>query len=531
MSLEQTTIALILAALAILYPAIFGGRGLVDYFQHRRTKRELAVQEHRSKYLPQSNIYTPLLESVRQSLAQGKNQVALKAIQQIPIDRQIDDVDPLSEATRIYYEGEAKTNLGQKEAIKLLRESIRLAESVSPTEPDRIHYKEWIIGRSHHDVGYMLKTFKNDDAAVVEYLIALPHLHRSANRSAYARTLKNLAFIYARQGKLIAAELICRDALKIFREIGDKSGEALSENTLGLIFESGRKYSLAQLLCKQALAKFESEKDSRGIGLACTGLGRILRRLSATGDYPSEVTVGFFREAKQLLERSKEIFEGPDSEPSRLIEVYNELGCAYRDWAKFYIQSATEIGQADELETCAVEHLEKSYHLASENKMLAEVADTLEDLAELEFNRADIENARERLKRLDAIIPKEYWIAKTFGMPHISEPVAEYWAILGKAHLLRGHIAFDCGQQLEAAEKYVLASIYFGLYSETSPFMDFAMPSIYSRLRKLDPSEIADWRLSANRFQSGFGATRTKLMEVLDETMGILELNAGMSGT
>lgn len=517
----------IATVMAFLYSVIFGPRGLVEYFENRH--RSAASSDRAGlTVLPKSKDYSKGIEPVSRDIMRGDNQKALTAIEEIYGLDELNSVsDPLSKATILLHEGEARAYLGQKEAIGILREVIDLIESTTTHNEYQSHYKEHLLGRAHNDIGYVYRSFRDYGDAVKEYLRALPHLRLSSNEVAYSETLRNLGYVYSRQGKLESAELICRDALELSRKTGDRRGEALSQNTLGLVYVGGKQYDFAQINCESALSIFESLENSRGIGLALNALGNTLRRLGATNVYPSGKTIQFFQEAKRLLARSADIFSKL-SEPLRLVEAQNELGCVYRDWAKFYRLRANRM--TEDFESQALEHLQQSRTLAAEKEMVVEEIDALEDLAELKFNAGDSRSTLELLDETEALIPKEYRITETLCIPKIPEPISEFWAALGKVSLLRGHLGFDGGNLKEASRYYLLASTYFGLYAETNTLIDYALPSIYARLRCLSPDELVKWRKHAKSYQDESGVENIKLMQVLDDTMGVLETGSDVGG-
>jgi tetratricopeptide (TPR) repeat protein len=428
--------------------------------------------------------------------------------------------DPYLMATLRVLQGENMVLLGRNGAVPLLREAVVLIEGVKPKDDKQIRRKEHILGLAHNNVAYFYWSVKDYGHAVQEYMLALPHLRRSDNLSAYAHTLKNLAYIYALQGRLTAAEILCRDALDNFRNLEDHNGEALSLNTLGLINVEGQQHETARVRCEKALRIFESLKDQRGIGLACTALGYSLRRLASRDTYSSKETITFFQDAEQYLKRAVSIFTSSISEPLRLVDAYKEFGCTYRDWSKFQRQRGDSSSESERSEVLALDNLQKSHDLASQIGMLVERADTLEDMAQVYFNRRDHERASQLLDQSDTLIPQQYFIQDTSGLPTISEPVAPFWAVLGKTSLLRGHLAFDQALKNESARWYTLASAYFGLYAEATTLTDYAAHSVYARVRSLPPDEIADWRRVTTLYEKEFCVGKTKLIEVLDETLG-----------
>lgn len=173
------------------------------------------------------------------------------------------------------------------------------------------------------------------------------------------------------------------------------------------------------------------------------------------------------------------------------------------------------------LEVKARDYLQKSGNLAAEHGFVVEQVDTLEDLAELCFNRQEHREALGLLERVEETIPREYLLSSPARLPSIEEPISEFWAVLGKTDLLRGHIAFEQGNKREALRRYTLACAYLDLYSEQTILLDFAAHVIHNRLHGLDPDELAEQRRYVQQCAEKYGLTRPRLLEIFDDTLGV----------
>lgn len=562
-------IASIVTILAFLYMLFFGQRGLIDWLEKRRQKagtsahpvvplaatgpstypvapptsiglstsqeriinaikQRLARGEYRQALLDLAVIHLVMGNEEKARLAAGDQWVRLRAQ---PLPMSIQGVDllalqgsqgPYFIAALLTYQGEAMSYQGQKEAIPLLREAISTLEKAELRNGTGSRPWQWehILGRAYNDLGHIYWTFKNYDQAVQEYLRALPHLKRSMDESDYADTLKNLGYIYALQGKQTAAEILCRDALEIFHRLEIRDKEALSLNTLGLVHIAGHQPYLGEMRCQEALRISEPAADERSIGLACNALGHALRDMGSLDVYPLSKAVAFFHRAEHFLTRSLGIFTmSIKDEPIRLVEAYNELGCTYRDWAALYRQQSSHLAEAVRLEAQAQDHLQNSGDLAAQHGFVVEQVDTLEDLAELRFNRKEHREALGLLEQVEEAIPKKYLFRSPAGLPHTEEPISEFWAVLGKANLLRGHIALEQGNKREALWRYTMACTYFDLYSEHTILLDFATHVIHNRLHGLDPDELAEHRRYVQQCAEKYGLTRPRLLDIFDDTL------------
>src|SRR5262245_24761740 len=74
-----------------------------------------------------------------------------------------------------------------------------------------------------------------------------------------AQSLNNLASLYQAQGKLSAAEPLCKEALEMKKRLfkGDHARLALSLNNLAGLYHAQGKLSAAEPLCKDALAMYK----------------------------------------------------------------------------------------------------------------------------------------------------------------------------------------------------------------------------------------------------------------------------------
>jgi len=556
-------VASIVTILAFVYMLLFGQRGLIDWLERRRQKagaptrpptplaltdperiinaikQRLARGENRRALLDLAVIHRVMGDEEKARLAAGGQWAQLRAqpptasIQGVDLAALRGSQDPYFTAALLTYQGEAMAYQGQKEAIPLLREAISTLEKTTPQNGLEVRPWTWehILGRAHNDIGHIYWTFKNYDQAAQEYLRALPHLRRAMNEGDYADTLKNLGYIYALQGKLTAAELLCRDALEIFHRLGIRDKEALSLNTLGLVHIEGHQPYMGEMRCREALRVSESVANDRSIGLVCNALGHALRDMGSLDVYTPEKAAAFFHGAERFLMRSLSVFTTTvKDEPIRLVEAYNELGCAYRGWATLYRRQDSHRVEVEKLEAKARDYLQKSGDLATQHGFVVEQVDTLEDLAELYFNRKEYREALGLLEQVEGTIPQEYLIRDPAGLPGIEEPISEFWAVLGKADLLRGHIAFEQGNKRETLRRYTLACAYFDLYSERTILLDFAAHVIHNRLHGLDPDELAEHRRYVQQCAEKYGLTKPRLLEVFDDTLVVWQRPAQRQG-
>lgn len=525
----------IIGGVIVIVGAIYG---LIRFIRQRQRERLLSA-EGGFFPLPRDPRFDFFLDKIKQRLDKGETVAAIREIDEkkrnpIGLDpanpvnsmQELEATDPLAAANLLLHETEALLNLGDRRVLILLQRIIELCKSACPTSESQTQQKEQILGLAFNNIAYFYRSFKDYPRAQEEYRNAIPHLRQLKDKLPYAYSLNNLAFVYALQGKLTAAELICQDAIEIFQERGVKSGKAYGLNILGFIQVERRQHQIGLLRCKDSLELFESIRDQRGIGLACIFSAYSLQRLSERDVYSFQERIGYLEEAKKHSTRSVNIFLKLFEDKPYLVEAHGARGCIYRDWGMLARKAKQSLAEIEKLEDAALENLHDSFDKARELKVNAEQVDVLEDMAQVYFARRQFDQTKQLLEQATALVPSQYSISETKGLPTIQEPVTPYWASLGKIALLRGHIEYDSEHKTESAYWYTLAGAYLDLFASTTPLTDYAASSIYARLRNSQATQIAAWRYHADEIQEQYQMKRTQLMDILDQTLGVLDTSS-----
>jgi eukaryotic-like serine/threonine-protein kinase len=98
----------------------------------------------------------------------------------------------------------------------------------------------------------------------------------AGHRNAAARTLNDLAIIYAQQGDLIRAKAIWREGLQTFRQIGDVQGAAGALNNLGEALLLEGDLTEAKKMLEEAIPSYQTADDKDGVGRVLNDLGDLL---------------------------------------------------------------------------------------------------------------------------------------------------------------------------------------------------------------------------------------------------------------
>ena len=113
------------------------------------------------------------------------------------------------------------------------------------------------------------------------------------DRNNEARTLNDFAGLYFNRGDLSRAETMWREAIPVFRQVGDKEGLAATSNNLGEVFLLRGSLDEAKKFLQQAIPDYQAIEDKGGVALALNDLGGISRQ---KGDLKAALTT--YRQAK-----------------------------------------------------------------------------------------------------------------------------------------------------------------------------------------------------------------------------------------
>ena len=122
----------------------------------------------------------------------------------------------------------------------------------------------------------------------------------AGDRNNEARTLNDFAGLYYQLGQIDKAESIFREALRIFREIGNIYGITAVSSNLGDVFLSRGNLTKAEHALSEALPGYNEMGDQDGVALTLNDLGEVARR---RGDLGKALTT---------LERAKTVAQVAD---------------------------------------------------------------------------------------------------------------------------------------------------------------------------------------------------------------------------
>jgi tetratricopeptide (TPR) repeat protein len=300
-------------------------------------------------------------------------------------------------------------------------------------------------------------------------------------RDEYAMLLNNLAFVYAKQGRMPLARPLAHEALRITEEMEDEYSMGLVLSTLSQIAQMRGNYAQAVTYGEEALTLHRELEDAHGTARAYRAIAHARRRMAKheleKGRKLDEARQQL-EEARHALESALEVAEEAGLLPD-LPELQAELGRVYRELGHVVSQ---------------LEGLEKglTYYRQSERQLretsgaeelgITDRADILQDLAEVLFHSGDEAAAQDCLVEVEALIGPEHRIVPGEEMPGEEVP-HERFAPLGKVEMLRGQMALTQGQIEEGLRHYVLAYAYFVRFSPDAIEKDVMVEYLYNDLR------------------------------------------------
>jgi len=443
---------------------------------------------------------------------------------------------------------EALSYLGSNEtAVDLLRPVIkeieggRRPEELAEQEPRT--YAGWrrnqILGRGHNDLGFAFYSQGHYRLALQEYRAALPYFRASDLLEETANTSNNMGRVYAALYRRSNAESLIDDSLELRQRLGREYRIALSLVTRGYAHLSFGEPHRARSMAERALGICESLQTQRGIAQGSLVLGRSLRQVGAlwvSGVYEPAASRKLFGEAKRNLERAIALYKDQVARPVRLIEAHNEMGCTYREWSALERSTSPESGLARGLASRAIQDLLASIRLAEKHQKPVLLGDSCEDMAQVYFQRGDYENTDVWLNRAEEVVEPRYKIEAGAGLKDVppEECVEEFWQLMGKIELLRGHLAHERGL-LEGQGKvprsaveqmtqhYAFAAAYFEQYAERAIRLENTFKQVYSRFKhcKIEDLHYVQTELLP-ALRSKYHLDPAALTEFFADTLGLV---------
>ena len=297
----------------------------------------------------------------------------------------------------------------------------------------------------------------------------------------YVMLLNNMAYAYAKLGRMVLARPLAHEALRLNEARGSEYSTGLTLSTLTQISRMRENYAQALEYGEEALRLFRELGDVRGIALAQLGIAQAKR-----GKAKHEFEKGWSKSAEEVRQLLDEAHTALDTaqqsvggaeitalDAQLLAEqgrVSRELGrvIGKAEGARYFSQSVQQLQSAADTEGWSID----------------ERADALQDLAETQFDLGDSKTASENLEKIEKLIGGEYLIIPGEQIPDANLP-AQHFEPLGKMEMLRGQMGFASGEWQEGLHRNILAYAYFMRFSPDAVKKDTMVEYLYRHLQGL----------------------------------------------
>jgi len=373
-----------------------------------------------------------------------------------------------------------------------------------------------ILGRAHNHLGYInWMNLAHYEVALSEFQksIKILQLGGKGLKRELATAYDNMGRVYAQLGFQPRAVLLIEHGKQLREQSNDwdRLGLSLTSNAIAYL-GFGQPHQALQS-SETAFTIFKQKSSvigERGIGLALLTKAQSIRNIILQAYNVNQVgwSLRHIEMALKILRRAEKAFLHVGEEV-RLFQVYNELGCIYRERATL-LKQAGDTDKAFGSVDLAIQFLGESIRIAKGNakgyKYHAYFIDACEDMAQVYFINGNNKKAKEWLEQAEQTIPRGYKLTngKISKEILVNKCYEEFWQQLGKIYFLRGQMISDlffAGQRKKnlspslqsAVENYVIAASYFGRFMER-PLNSNNM-HLYPRYK---PNLKNHWKLASN---------------------------------
>jgi len=291
-------------------------------------------------------------------------------------------------------------------------------------------------------------------AAAVQHYQAATRLQRRLSMASLAPTLTDLSHTMVLMGQFHHARLLAQEAERWARRSGKAYILAQVLNTRALLEEYDGRPADALEYSEQALKIAEGLRALRLRGLIYLTRARAHRHLFLSGEEQD-------RQARTLDDALKEANQAVNllkNTPPERVTALIERGCMHREIARVHYlqQKAAEVVKAARK---SQQDLERAALLAGALNLPDQQVLAWTNLGWLWYYTGQIEEAHEALRQTYAAIPADYIFPERGSLPPIVEQERKreaslpFWSTLGKAEMLKAHIALDQAQTAPEKEE------------------------------------------------------------------------------
>ncbi len=470
---------------------------------------------------------------VKRYVQEGNHESALELVQKLRTEHRdlLQKGGVLAGIELSVWEALAQTRLTDTaRAAKTLNSVIAKLEGLPPSLQ-----RDCVLARAYNNLGYLLRTEGKFYGADKIYKKALPFWRQIKMEVEQAYTLNNHAFVLSEIGNFEAAWAQAWDGLKLRERQGRLSSVIFSLNTLAHVRTQENSLDDSLHYAKLALDKAEQLQTPRARGLALIEAAEAYRRISEWDKFYPTQTADYLKLAIDSASRAQDIFSGSVTEPERLARALIELGCAYRDWARF-LRNQPELGleheETQRLAGLAEDALKQAVEIAEREEMPPFRVDALVNLAMLHYymNRPQVTETISQIYHPKKGIPPAYRAGKNapgklFKIKK-EDAVLPFLTLLGKAHLVLGQVQFSQFKRHKtetflntAVENYTLSLAYFSVYGDSVPReMRRAQERIHKRIKTLNIEELKKVKTFVRAAERKYNLrSPSRMWQLLDE--------------
>lgn len=506
---DIATVVTIIGGLIAIYGFFFGQKPLLDVlkriqskFKHKETP---PIEKGAARAMPESNQslviiatdtrglmrFNQYVEEVKRLVRQSKYKRAVlsarKARDEIATvgDQGNPDIRLVLGELDVWYAHALMYTGDTTVALKMLTQIIDTLGNQREQYKDEA-FVRWclVLGRAHNHIGFVKwRDLGHYETALDEFRNALPYFVKGGLEEELATDYDNMGRVYAQLGYQTRAKILIEHGKELRRRLPDRYRLALSLNSNAVAHLNFGQPDRALSVIEEALMILGSQVEEqvpRGRGLALLTKARALRHIG-TVQQRVEENLRILDEAIKTLLEAESIFQEV-SEDVRHFQIYNELGCTYRNKA-ILLKQEGDTESALRQAGIAVDYLKESIEAAkgehTEFKYPVYYVDACEDLAQVYYIIGNHREASKWMENAEEAIPPIYKLGDGF-YPEQILPVdcfEDYWQQLGKIALLRGRTEFSRAQLArgvrlspktlrKAIRQYTLAAAYFGRFLE-----------------------------------------------------------------
>jgi tetratricopeptide (TPR) repeat protein len=374
--------------------------------------------------------------------------------------------------------------------------------------------RDIILASAYNVFGYLLRVQGKYYGARSMYQKALPIWRKLRLDEEQATTLNNLSFTLAEIGVYPIAQNMAFDALELRQKLHNFSITPLVLNTLAHIAVRENKPDVAVRYVGHALKRNLQIPNLRARGLTLIVGSEAHRRRMKSREHNDVDRLEDLQTALAYAQEACEIFSNNIIEPGRHVEALIELGCVYRDYAKYSRQGFKVTTKSKLYGTKSEESLVLAAKIAKREKIIFRAVDALVNLAWLKYYlRENVDNV---LSKALAQIPSKFLKIHNRGvsLKDMDTLVVPYQTLLGKAHALKGQLHFSLFNDRKitseikknnldlAVQFHALALQYNSMVSQAVILpVRRTQERIYKNVRRLNQSELLIVLKTLDRFE------------------------------